>query len=396
MNILVLCTYPIQSPTHGGQIRVRNIVDTYRAAGHTVQVAGVLGSDNYPAEPGFVRFPGAHHLAKYIPNPFLMEDYAISQLFCFDDVFYTKLAGLIKDKPDLVHIEQPWLFPFAKRYFTENPRSVKIVYGQHNVEWRLKQSILSSYLGEDAAQRGADLIKGVELQAISGADVIVCVSENDALWLRSQTDSPIVLAPNGVNSWTVSTNGVCTATSITGGYRYALYCASAHPPNMTGFFDLLGGGFGSLKPDEKLVIAGGAGWSIAGDERVHSSPKLAEKIVVAGVVSQPCLEGLLDAAHCIILPLTQGGGTNLKTAEALWSGKHIVATAVAMRGFESFIGASGVHLADDPISFKQVLRDVMSSPPLCLSKDEIEMRKVVLWESCLAPLHGMINTLFRT
>jgi hypothetical protein len=32
------------------------------------------------------------------------------------------------------------------------------------------------------------------------------------------------------------------------------------------------------------------------------------------------LEGLLDGAQCIVLPLTQGGGTNLKTAEALWSG----------------------------------------------------------------------------
>lgn len=391
MNILTLCTYPIANPKHGGQLRVRNIVDRYRAAGHHVEVVGVLGSEAYESEPGFSAFPGVSQLATAIPNPFLMEDYAIGRLFADNARAYERLASTICTKPDIVQVEHPWLFAFARSFVETKAPTARIVYSSHNIEWRLKQEILSSYFDEGIAQQNSDLIKDIELAAISHANAVVCVSESDAEWVRSQAEKPVVVAPNGVKPWKTTEAGLNEAATITQGSRYALYCASAHPPNMTGFFEIFGGGFGSLKPDEKFVVAGGAGYAIAGDVRVHQSAKLAEKVVVAGMVSQPCLEGLLDGAACIVLPLTQGGGTNLKTAEALWAGKHIVATRVAMRGFESFIGATGVQLADDPAAFKRALRFAMESEPLRLSEQEIDARRSVLWETCLDPLMALIG-----
>jgi hypothetical protein len=393
MNILTLCTYPIANPKHGGQLRVRNIVDRYRAAGHHVEVVGVLGSQAYESEPGFSAFPGDTRLAAVLANPFLMEDFAIGRLFADDAQAYERLAASIRTKPDVVQVEQPWLFAFARSFVEKKAPTARIVYSSQNVEWRLKQEILSPYFDAAIAQQNADLIKDIELAAISRADAVICVSESDADWVNSQAEKPVVVAPNGVKAWRTTEAGRKEAATITQGFRYVLYCASAHPPNMTGFFEMFGGGFGSLKPDEKLVVAGGAGYAIAGDVRVHQSAKLAEKVLVAGMVSQPCLEGLLDGANCIVLPLTQGGGTNLKTAEALWAGKHIVATTVAMRGFERFIGARGVHLADDPATFKRVLRVAMESEPLRLSEQEIDARRSVLWESCLDPLMALIEHL---
>lgn len=393
MKILVLCTYPIKNPRHGGQIRTRNIVDSYRSAGHSVDVVGVLGSDQYENEEGFLPFPKTSALSALVPNLFLMEDYAIGRLFADETPHYEQLAAIIRSKPDVIHVEQPWLFKFAQRYITAHHLKVKLWYGSQNIEWRLKQEIVSSYMDLNTAQQYARLIESVELNAILGADLIACVSNSDANWLKSQTSKPIVLAPNGVKAWLPTVRGIEEAETISQNHRYALYCASAHPPNMTGFFDMFGGGFGSLKPDEKLVVAGGAGWAIAGDARVHRSPKLAEKVVVAGIVSQPCLEGLLEGAHCIVLPLTQGGGTNLKTAEALWAGKHIVATSVAMRGFERFIDSIGVHMADDSIAFKRKLRTAMDSEPLQLSNEEIHSRHSVLWDSCLDPLVNQMKIL---
>lgn len=391
MNILVLCTYPIKNPKHGGQLRVRNIVDAYIAAGHKVEVVGVLGSDQYDAEEGFLPYPTSDELRSVISNPFLMEDYAIGCLFADRDKHYARLASTISIRPDVIQIEHPWLFAFAKRYVDSCQIDSKIVYSSHNIEWRLKKTILASYLDKDVALQYADLIERIEINAIAGANVVACVSAHDVDWVKSQTDKTVVLAPNGVKAWQASEIGCKEAVKIINGYRYALYCASAHPPNMTGFFDMFGGGFGSLKPDERLVVAGGAGWAIAGDSRVHQSPKLAEKVVVAGMVSQPCLEGLLEGAHCIVLPLTQGGGTNLKTAEALWSGKHVVATSVAMRGFEHFIGSKGVNVVDDSAAFKRMLRHAMSSKPLKLTDDEMDARSTVLWGKCLNSLVELIN-----
>jgi hypothetical protein len=386
MNILVFCTYPISKPRHGGQLRVKNIVEAYRSLGNTVELVGVLGSKQYPWEVGFLPYPDENALRSVLNNNFLMEDYVIGCLMANVDFYYNKLSNLIKIKPDLIHVEQPWLFNFVSRYLKEKKINAKILYGSQNTEWMLKKTIASTYLNKSTALQYSDLVKKIEIDAINGADIVACVSKEDILWVKSQTQKDIIFAPNGVSDWIPSDAGQIEANKITLNYRYALYCASAHPPNITGFFDIFGNGFGSLKPDEKLVIAGGAGWAIAGDSRVHHSPKLAEKVINAGFVSQPCLEGLLDNAQCIVLPLTQGGGTNLKTAEALWSKKHIVATSIAMRGFEEFKDSPGVHIADDPSDFKRKLRYAMGEPKLNLSLNEIEKRKSVLWSSCLKPL----------
>lgn len=393
-SILILCTYPIANPTHGGQLRVRNIVDKYKSSGIQVEVAGVLGSSQYHAEEGFVACPSVNEMAKVIQNPFLMEDYAIGKLFAMVDSYYGELSKQIKSSPDIIEVEHPWLFEFALRYKKEYAPQAKIIYSSHNVEFQLKLQILSMYLDQAASKVGSELVKEVELYATMNADAIICVSEKDSNWLCTRTTKDVIIAPNGVSPWLADYNSQVEAVRISQGHKYALYCASAHPPNMAGFFEMLGGGFGSMNPDQKLVIVGDAGWSIAGDQRVHQSAKLAEKVIVAGRVDQATLAGLLDSSHCIILPLTHGGGTNLKTAEALWSGKHIVATSTAMRGFESFIEQNGIRVADTPASFKRAIREVMNLPALELSSVEFESRLTVTWEHTLKSLPNLVKSVF--
>lgn len=393
MKILVLCTYPTKVPTHGGQLRVRNIIDSYTANNHEVQVAGVLGSDSYDSENGFVSFPGIDALTVAIDNPFLMEDFAIGKLFSNDEKYFNSLVKKIGFQPDVIHVEQPWLMGFAVAYCKKYAPFAKLIYGSQNIEWKLKKEILSNNFSISNAENSSNLILEMEQFAMLSADAIICVSDSDALWVREKTTKPVIVARNGVKEWNSTQQGEKDAAAISQGYRYALYCASGHPPNVEGFFEIFEGGFGSLKPDEKLIIAGGAGWSIAGDKRVHKSAKLAEKIIVAGIVDSQCLAALINNAHCLVLPLTQGGGTNLKTAEALWSRKHIVATPIAMRGFESYVGADGVNVARNSIAFKKALRHVMGLQELDLSKDQIEQRRDVLWDSCLATLPTVIAAL---
>jgi hypothetical protein len=64
-----------------------------------------------------------------------------------------------------------------------------------------------------------------------------------------------------------------------------------------------------------------------------------------------------------------------------------------MRGFERFIGGSGVHLTDDPGAFKRALRAAMGAEPLKLTEEEIEARRSVLWENCLNPLVALMYNL---
>ena len=395
MKVLVLSTYPISEPIHGGQHRVRNIVNAYLKSGFDVKVAGVLGSDYYRKENGFVSYPGAILLSSIVEDFSIMVEYAISRLSVENESLYENIKKNINFCPDLIHVEQPWLFLFAIKFRQELDSYVPVIYGSQNIEWELKKKIISSSRSDKKAEYLSNLVKEVEEFAIKESDAIICVSENDCNWVRRNTSAPVLLAQNGVNDAVHNEKGTREAGTVILEKRYALYCASAHPPNATGFFEIFGGGFGSLKPDEELVVVGEVGELIANDDRIHKSAKLAEKTKLTFVVSQECLTALLHRAHCIILPLTQGGGTNLKTAEALWAGKHIVATTFAMQGFEQFIGSPGVVVKDDPISFKKALRQAMEQPSLKLSADEIKRRKVVLWENCLSELPDFVEVLVK-
>ena len=395
MRVLVLSQYPVEEARHGGQLRLRGLIDAYKSAGHEVALAGVLGGNGYPLSSGFVPHPEAA-LANGRYGGEGNEDYGIGQLLIEDQALYQQLEGKIANVPDVIHVEQPWLFAFAQKYAKSKQRDnvIKLVYGSQNIEFVLKREILTASKHPEV-EHLTEAVKQLELTASRESDAVVCVSQNDLAWVNSQSRVPAHLAPNGISPWHASVDGIEAANALTHKRQFALFCGSAHQPNVNGFATLFAGGFASLDFDQRLVIAGAAGYLINQHPVMHTSSKLTDNLIIAGMVSDGCLAGLLETAHCIVLPLTQGGGTNLKTAEALWSGKHIVATSTAMRGFESFIGAQGVVVEDSPAGFKKALRQAMQSPPVLLTEAEREARKIVLWEACLKQLPAFVENIVK-
>lgn len=390
MKILCLSTYPVNEPRHGGQHRLANIIAAFRRDGHDVRSAGVLGSVAYSASRYFVECPPHSALSKMIEDPSLMEDWAIAQLFATSDAYFSGLAIRIDFKPDLIFVEQPWLFRFAIRYNQEycSGRSM-LCYGSQNIEHVLKYDIVKEYFGEDRARDAKQKIYHCELDAAASATKTFCVSQNDLHWCTEHSGSLPVLAPNGVVDRKASLNDIAAANQITQGRKFALFCASAHPPNITGFLAMLGQGPGCFPPDTRLVVAGSAGSDLAQN---GLSGSLQHQFIDAGEVPENILCGLLETAHLIILPITVGGGTNLKSAEAIWSGKHVVGTTVAMRGFEQFYNATGLTVADDASAFCEAVRLAMMSPSLSLSAKEREGRKPVLWDQTLSAMTEWVNS----
>jgi hypothetical protein len=387
MKILTLSTYPIAFPRHGGQHRLHNIVSVYRAAGHQTRSIGVLGSPTYGSEEGFMDCPSRSELSAYMGDPTCMEDWAIGQLASKDADTFESLRSRITETPDVIHVEQPWLFAFARRYASESKgKRVKLIYGAANIEHSLKAKILEKPFGRRRAEECARVVRECESKAAREADLICATSNADADWLRTNLKCEVIVAANGVTDRRITASGVSEANKITGHRKMALYCASGHPPNIDGFFQMFGRGIGCFSPDERLVVAGGAGPSIMGDARFGRTPGVGKHYVHSGEVSEECLAGLLQIAHVILLPITAGGGTNLKTAEALWSGQHVVATSVALRGFEHYCSAKGVSICDEPTTFRHAIREAMMQLPLDLSSEERSHRKSLLWESTLAPL----------
>jgi hypothetical protein len=107
-------------------------------------------------------------------------------------------------------------------------------------------------------------------------------------------------------------------------------------------------------------------------------------------VNDLTLECLLCNAAGILLPITYGGGSNLKTAEALISGLPIVGTTHAFRGFEEYKSLPAVTIEDDPTAFAVGIRRAFNSKA---SPRAIHLQKQLLWESTLQPIVDLVSTI---
>ena len=381
LKILFISSFPFDKPIHGGQIRLANIVNTYIKQKYTVSAIGV--SYNYPSMPGFISDIDYTHIEKYSKGIVAIEDWALGQVFQNEKTYYEKLKSKITKKPDIIFVELPWLFGFAERFVNEIDKKIPIIYGSENIETSLKKNILTDYYKVQDSSEFLSYIKSTEENAITKSNGIICVSKSDYDYISGISNKPLFLAPNGVSEKETTDDYLQMVDDISKKQPFVFFCGSAHPPNAQGFFEMFSVGMGCLNHNMKLIIAGGVKSLILKNPLYKSIAKLEERTKLLGVVDEGLIAALTKKAHCIILPITSGGGTNLKTAEALWSGKYIVATKIAMRGFEQFINSPGVFVCDSPSSFKRAIRQVMEAPPLVLSDIEKNKRRIVLWDSCL-------------
>ncbi|WP_430682348.1 glycosyltransferase [Mesorhizobium australafricanum] len=289
-------------------------------------------------------------------------------------------------RPDVIALEQCWLWPALREYVeTCTPEArFSIVYCSQNVEQEL--------MAQEAMMSGAEVDpwsvqRAVEIESdlAAKADLVVAVSEQDAAYFRKLNPGVVVAAngiwpremPAGLDHW----------ASRLAGLRTALFVASGHPPNANGFLEMTAPDLGFLSPAERIVVVGGVAGQIQSDPRFLRSADLNNaRIELLGVQDGPTLSALIEFADVVMLPIVDGGGTNIKTAEALYNRKPIVATSFAFRGYEHFRHWQNVRLADNPADFQDSLVKALRSEAAVLKSTEIEQLDTLLWTETLQRL----------
>ena len=391
-SILQLAPYPIRRPLHGGQHRVRAIHDRLAAEGHNVRTVSVVVEGFYPGEdhdPHTVVVPRSTMTALGIPP--VCYDLGLERLLHNGPRLVDAVLGAIGGfTPDLVMLEQPWLRPIISRLRPGLP----VVYSSQNVESTLKRAILlgSAEVRPIAANALVGEIEALERTVAEEADVVVVVSGEDAAWY-APFSRKVVVAKNG-STRRKSTPAVAEQWRETlRGFRIALFVGSGHPPNADGFWKMLGPSLGFLPPPARIVVVGGVGPTLLPHPLAKTAPSSnAARINLVGLQSEAALGALLEVADCILLPITAGGGTNLKTAEALLSGKTVITTTKALRGFEDFAHADGVIVADTAEAFRLATLEVLSSPQPSADWARPESQQL-LWDATLEPLVSEVTEL---
>ena len=112
------------------------------------------------------------------------------------------------------------------------------------------------------------------------------------------------------------------------------------------------------------------------------------RIQVLGVLDDADLSAVKSLAHAFLLPIGAGGGSNIKTAEALYSGKPVVCTTKALRGFEAYRSLPGVRVADTPKEFQSAIRSILEAESREMPELEIHrsLRQQLTWAESLHAL----------
>lgn len=393
---LILTTYSLVDPKHGGQIRAKNLAEKFKQNGWQVATVAYIDEDSQEPKGSTDKiFPKASEFYNSFEGEHVLfiNDLQVSK-FVADREVFDEFKRAVSSKLDMIHVEQPWLWPLAAKYRDEVNNKCVLVYGSANIESDLKVNILSSLAGLSYShflERVRLEIDELERRASREADIVAAVSRSDLDVIASWGScAKLVLAPNGVEHLKALDEDVQKWADRFGSRRFLLYAASAHPPNFTDFSTLVGGSLGCFPPDTKLAVVGSVTEHIYHQctKGRFSSINLS-RLELLFQVSNEDLAAIKTLSHGFFLPIPFGGGTNLKTAEALQSGKFVVGTNAAFRGFEKYMTLPGVHVASDSSELHRAVRNVMQSTHS--PAREAGSLKELGWDACLETLFQAVE-----
>lgn len=342
----MLGNYPIYNPLHGGQRRSRAIYDFY-SKNYKTTYCGIYRAGSYE-DHGKTDIALSDELIESIEigDDFKKyDDICCSLAVKKSDDSLELLKKLIKSN-DIVQLEQPYVYLAVKDLL----KGKKIIYSSQNIEHNTRNDNkkIIKYM-DDLENQTIELSRG---------KVITC-SKEDMNWYKSLKKHEIkgVILPNAIDiKKSLKQDEIKIKQFLKENHikDYALFVSSYHLPNIMGFFELVSARLGYLKLGQNIIVAGGGGILIKKmiEESKNTLDKTAlNKLYFFDKPSDSELQALINFGDMMLLPILSGGGTNLKTAEALLTNKKIIATKYAFRGYEEYMKRKNVFISNDRESF---------------------------------------------
>jgi glycosyltransferase involved in cell wall biosynthesis len=363
-RVLQLAQYPIKTPSHGGQVRSRAIADALRRCGCIVESIGVYPDFAFPPEQRSgmdVVIASTEFNEAYFAEPLFGDLTITSFLLARAALLEMAVTRIASFSPDLIFLEQPFLFPLIDAARRAGVRT-KLLYSSHNDEALLKRILVKLERGPGSSDHGLiETVAALESDCIAAADCVISINDDEAAQLRAKGVPATHL--NASSPFDFETAAAAAKPAASKKDRYVAYAASSYWLNVEGYFEIFADGLGFLAPDEKVEILGGGGDAIQKDARFDRHRSINEsRCAFRGFLPSDKLIETYLGAEALIIPVTQGAGSNLKTADALAAGRPVISTPKGLAGYRSLLGdamGAGVYEAETPQAFKALVRDAL-------------------------------------
>jgi hypothetical protein len=400
-KILVLAPYPIKNPQHGGQKRIKALVDYYRTLFTEVKFVAIFDKAGYQDYDHDDIAVGTPELLERLKQP-ESNELTLGEAVDSDIHIRSPLAKILREyNPDVLHVEQVYLYLGLAPLLQELDLHPRLIFGSQNIESRMKKEIFKGLnIPTKTAMEVIERIEKLERQFSQEADLVIAVSEEDAKVHTAMGARRYVVAPNGIEKtestkqgqapWVTFKRKHDIATAIT-------FIGSGHPPNWIGFLKTVGDDLSFLPQKANILIAGGVASYFEKTYKYETKafPKFWKGALPVGRLSEDALAGLIHETDILLLPITSGGGSNLKTAEAILSGKKVVATTYAFRAFEQYLSLPNIYIANTKRAFQKALVRAVTTPYKKRTDAEQALAEKVQWRYCLSPIADAMKKVVR-
>jgi glycosyltransferase involved in cell wall biosynthesis len=372
-RVVVLTTFAINDPGHGGQLRARNLYGAL-ATRRPVEVVALVDFGQPAARlqltDGLVQVtvPRSSEHARLGEERSTEARVPVTDLLAGTEIAatpaYLAAVSAAADGAAAIILAEPYLLPVVEQLGLDLP----VIYDAYNVEATLKAD---AYPDTEVGRSLLAQVVDVERRAIARAGRTTTCSAADAEALAAEVGGAadvggrFVVVPNGTtlpddvptpeerraaserwrrHYWTAGSTGAQPE-------HLAVFFGSWHPPNLDAV-ELLIEAAAEL-PDVLVLSVGFHGEAF----RHRLVP---DNLVFAGMVTTLAKDRLLRAADVALNPMRTGSGTNLKLLEYLAVGVPVVSTPFGARGIDV---VDGEHLRfAEPAGFAAAVADVLAHP----------------------------------
>jgi hypothetical protein len=398
MRILQVSTHTTLRPRHGGQLRSHHIGRIIEAAGFELKrLAVACKSIDDPVDPSepIIDLSKSSIFRKMTRGGlWTLGDLFSLRAVLADRDLHEQFESVVRAAdPDIIMLEHPWMWPALTRTCSTIAARAQVIYNSQNVETNLKRRMLRNRQSPEI-ETLLNEVETLEKDLVRCCAVTTVCTAADGDVFASWGAKRVLIANNGAVLPKRNQLIGMFPNPLTLNNKYALTVGSDHPPNLAGIQQFVIPALKFLRPFQRIVVAGQvcvpfSNWLV----EQHLAALAKDRLVLMGLVGQTCLDSLIANASAILLPIPYGGGSNVKTAEALLAGHRIVATPQAMRGFREFLEFPGLTITDNEEQFCQAIMAAIeggAAPP----RDE-SLLASLLWENTLAPIVDLLRDMRR-
>ena len=320
----ILFVYPkfIEKATGGIQCSKRN----------SKSLVHIFGKNNVILYP--VERKGSRYSLKKVIN--LFTELGLGGLDRNDKEKIVKILN--SEHVDIVHLDTS-LYGSLAKYIRAYKKDVSIVTFFHNVEYDFTKSFCS-YTSLHGLLMGCltPLVRRAEKYSVRYSNLIISLHNKDSERLRElygkSADYEIPITLN-------DSNAIIDTKLSYGNKLRLLFFGSKFKPNIEAIDILLNKIWPLINVPVELLIAGDRMDSLVGKYKGY------DNIRIKGYVED--LDDMYNWADVVVLPIFSGAGMKVKTAEAMLYGKNILASDMALEGYdvENVPGIVRCHTIDD-------------------------------------------------